>query len=288
MSAEAVDSGGGAREVGRFVELLELEALDADTFRAWNPPHPKDHIQQSLFGGQVAAHALRAAQLTLDNDDHRVHSLHGYFLRPGKDNAPTELQVDRIRNGKSFTTRSVVAFQDDEAIFNLTASFHRDEPGGDFATPIAHDLPLPDELLNEHQPRFDRMGVDSPFERLDIPGYSFRDRNEEPRRAMWIRLRAPLPDDPAIQACAITFISDMGVLGAVRTTRGDMRKPAMAASLDHAVWFHRPARADEWLLYDIHAKSTFGSRGLGIGTLHTVDGTHVVSVGQEGLVRLFD
>jgi len=276
-----------SEEVARFIGLLALEPLGDDRFQAWNPPHPEDHVQQSLFGGQVAAHSLRAAQLTVEAD-HRVHSLHGYFLRPGKDNSPTELRVDRIRDGKSFTTRTVVAFQRDEAIFNLTASFHRDEPGGDFATAIAPDLPLPDELLKNQEPRFDRMGVDSPFERLDVPGFSFRDRNEIPRRAMWIRLRAPLPDDPAVHACAVTFISDMGVLGAVRTTRGDMRKPAMAASLDHAVWFHRPARADEWLLFDIHAKSSASSRGLGIGTMHTVDGTHVVTVGQEGLVRLFD
>jgi acyl-CoA thioesterase-2 len=277
----------GAAEVARFVELLELTPLGADRFRAWNPPHPKEHIQQSLFGGQVAAHALRAAQLTVEAD-HRVHSLHGYFLRPGKDDAPTELRVNRIRDGRSFTTRTVVAFQGEEAIFNLTASFHGDEPGGDFATPIAADLPLPAELMRDQQPRFDRMGVDSPFERLDVPGLSFRDRNDVPRRAMWIRLRAPLPDDPALHACAITFISDMGVLGAVRATRGRMREPAMAASLDHAVWFHRPARADEWLLYDINAKSTSGARGLGLATMHTVDGTHVLSVGQEGLVRLAD
>ena len=274
-------------EAPRFIGLLELEALGNDRFRAWNPPHPEDHVQQSLFGGQVAAHSLRAAQLTVEAD-HQVHSLHGYFLRPGKDNAPTELRVDRIRDGRSFTTRTVVAFQRDEAIFNLTASFHRDEAGGDFATAIAPDLPLPDELLKNQEPRFDRMGVDSPFERLDVPGFSFRDRNEIPRRAMWIRPRAPLPDDPAVHACAVTFISDMGVLGAVRTTRGDMRKPAMAASLDHAVWFHRPARADEWLLFDIHAKSSASSRGLGIGTMHTADGAHVVTVGQEGLVRLLD
>ncbi|HWC35459.1 MAG TPA: acyl-CoA thioesterase domain-containing protein [Mycobacteriales bacterium] len=277
----------GSDEVEQFLQVLELERLGADSFRAWNPPHPPDHVQQSLFGGQVAAHALRAAQLTVEAD-HQVHSLHGYFLRPGKDNAPTDLAVDRIRDGKSFTTRTVVARQDGEAIFNLTASFHRDEPGGDFATPIAPDLPLPDELLKEHQPRIDRMGIDSPFERLDVPGFSFRDRNEVPRRAFWIRIRAELPDDPAVHACALTFISDMGVLGAVRTTRGRMRDPAMAASLDHAVWFHRPVRADQWMLYDIHAKSTAGSRGLGVGTLHTADGTHVVSVGQEGLVRLFD
>ncbi|HVT22590.1 MAG TPA: acyl-CoA thioesterase domain-containing protein [Mycobacteriales bacterium] len=282
---ETLAGNDGHEEVARFVQLLAVEPLGGDRFRAWNPPHPKDHVQQSLFGGQVAAHSLRAAQLTVEVD-HHIHSLHGYFLRPGKDDAPTDLHVERIRDGKSFTTRTVVAYQGDEAIFNLTASFHRDEPGGDFATPIAPDLPLPDELMDEHPPRFDRMGVDSPFERIDIPGFSFRDRNETPRRAMWIRLRSPLPDDPALQACAVTFISDMGVLGAVRTTRGQMRKAAMAASLDHAVWFHRPVRADEWLLYDIHAKSTAGSRGLGIGTLHTADGTHAVTVGQEGLVRL--
>jgi acyl-CoA thioesterase-2 len=277
----------GATEVSRFLKLLELEALGEDRFQAWNPPHPPSHHQQSLFGGQVAAHALRAAQLTVEND-HRIHSLHGYFLRPGKDNAPTELEVVRIRDGKSFTTRTVVAYQDDEAIFNLTASFHRDEPGGDFATDIANDLPTPDDLLATKQSRFDRMGVESPFERLDIPGYSFVSKNELPRRAFWIRLRAPLPEDPELHACALTFITDMGVLGAVRTTRGRMDAPAMAASLDHAVWFHRPVQADQWLLYDISAKSTFSSRGLGIGTLHTADGMHVATVGQEGLVRVAD
>jgi acyl-CoA thioesterase-2 len=103
---------------------------------------------------------------------------------------------------------------------------------------------------------------------------------------MWIRVRAPLPDGPALHACAITFISDMGVLGAVRATRKRMSEPAMAASLDHAIWFHRPVRADEWLLFDITARSTASARGLGIGTMHTIDGTHVVTVAQEGLVRL--
>ncbi|HVV77633.1 MAG TPA: acyl-CoA thioesterase domain-containing protein [Mycobacteriales bacterium] len=277
----------GVGEVSRFLTLLELEPVGDDRFRAWNPPTPQEWHQRSLFGGQVAAHALRAAQLTVEAD-HRVHSLHGYFLRPGKDDAPTDLQVDRIRDGKSFTTRTVVARQDGEAIFNLTASFHKDEDGGVFATAIDPEIPHPDDLLTAESSRFDRMGVESPFERLDVPGYSFRSASEEPRRAMWIRIRASLPDDPALHACAVTFISDMGVLGAVRAARGRLKDPAMAASLDHAVWFHRPLRADEWLLYDIHAKSTAGARGLGIGTMHTVDGTHVVTVGQEGLVRLFD
>ncbi|HEX3705349.1 MAG TPA: acyl-CoA thioesterase domain-containing protein [Mycobacteriales bacterium] len=277
----------GDTQVQKFLELLDLTALGQDTFSAWNPPVPEQRIQQSLFGGQVAAHALRAAQLTVDAD-HGIHSLHGYFLRPGKDDATTELQADRIRDGRSFTTRTVVARQDGEAIFNLTASFHRDEDGGDFATPIAPDIPLPEELLTEQEPRFDRMGVGSPFERLDVPAYSHRSQSEHPRRAMWIRIRSELPDDPSIHACAIAFISDMGVLGAVRATRGRMHEPAMAASLDHAVWFHRPVRADEWLLYDITARSTASARGLGIGTMHTVDGTHVITVAQEGLIRLSD
>jgi acyl-CoA thioesterase-2 len=279
--------GTGAREVAQFLELLQLEDLGGDVFRAWNPPTTETRFQLSLFGGQVAAHALRAAQLTVAAD-HGIHSLHGYFLRPGKDGAATELTVDRIRDGRSFTTRTVVARQDGEAIFNLTASFHRDEAGGDFETPIAPDIPLPDELLGEQESRFDRMGVESPFERLDVPGYSFREASDVPRRAMWIRLRTALPDDAALHHCAVTFLSDMGVLGAVRASRGRMGEPAMAASLDHAVWFHRPVRADEWLLYDIHARSTASARGLGIGTMHTVDGTHVVTVAQEGLVRLPD
>lgn len=274
-----------ASAVGHFVAVLDLERLDRDLFRAWNPPQPAARPRQPLFGGQVAAHALRAAATTVAAP-HRPHSLHGYFLRPGKDDAPTVLRVDRIRDGRSFSTRTVVAQQDGEAIFSLTASFHRDEPGGEYATALATDLPSAPELLALGVPVADFWGADSPFERVEVPAYSHGLTTAEPRRAMWIRTRAALPDDPVLHACVLTYISDMGVVGAVRGALGGQRKAVMGASLDHSLWFHRPVRADDWLLFDVSARSSAGSRGLGVGSLHTADGVHAVTIAQEALVRM--
>lgn len=274
----------GAGPVQRFLSILELERLEKDLFRAWNPPRPFPTLQRSLFGGQVAAHALRAAAMTVESP-HLPHSLHGYFLRPGQDEAPTILKVERLRDGASFTTRGVEALQDGEVIFSLTASFHKDEVGGVFETPIAADIPSPEELLAGEASTETLWGVDSPFERVEVPEFSHARMSQEPRRAMWIRLRSSLPDDPVLHASALTFLSDFGVLGAVRAAIGDIQRPIMGASLDHAVWFHRRARVDEWLLYDVHARAGGGARGLGIGTMHTVAGEHVATTAQEGLVR---
>jgi acyl-CoA thioesterase-2 len=272
--------------VQRFLAMLELERLDRDLFRAWNPPRPEGP-RQALFGGQVAAHALRAAAVTIEAP-HYPHSLHGYFLRPGRDDAHTVLRVDRIRDGKSFSTRTVVAMQDGEAIFSLTASFHRDEPGAQFATPIAPDVPAPDELLASGVAESRLWGFDTPFERLEVPQFSHAQQSAHPRRAMWVRMRSRLPDDRNLHACVLTYISDMGVVGAVRAALGRLNEHGMGASLDHALWFHRHARADEWLLFDVASRSNAGSRGLGVGSLHTVDGLHAVTIGQEALVRLPD
>lgn len=272
--------------VAQLLSVLEVERVDDDEFTAWNPPQPLNRFQQTLFGGQVAAHAMRAAMMTIEAP-HFPHSFHGYFLRPGKNDASTTLRVDRIRDGASFTTRTVVALQDDEPIFSLTASFHKDEPGGDFATPIAPDIPQPDEIPTDDDAT-SVWGVDTPFERVEAPEYSHTRLSPAPRRAMWIKVREPLPDDPVLHTCLLTFMSDMGLLAAIRSARGPWEKIGMAASLDHAMWFHRPARADEWLLFDISARAVFGSRGLGTGTMHTADGTHVTSISQEGLVRLND
>lgn len=270
----------------RFLAMLELERIDRDLFRAWNPEIPAGRRNQTLFGGQVAAHALRAATLTVD-PEHHPHSVHGYFLRPGKDAAPTILRVDRIRDGRSFSTRTVVAQQDGEAIFTLTASFHHDEPGGQFETPMAPDIPGPDELYERDGLAPMLWGVESPFDRLEVPGLADVD-TAKPRRAMWIRTRAGLPDDPNLHACVLTFLSDFGVLAAVCKAVGGIQTVGMAASLDHSLWFHRRVRVDEWLLFDVSSRSNAGARGLGIGTMHTADGVHAVTVAQEGLVREHD
>jgi acyl-CoA thioesterase-2 len=264
-----------------LLALLDLERLDRDLFRAWNPPDPRP--RRALFGGQVAAHALRAAAATVDTD-HRPHSLHGYFLRPGKADRPTVLRVDRIRDGRSFTTRTVVAIQDGEAIFTLTASFHKDEPGGQWQVAPAIDVPTADELLATGDVLPDPWwGPETPFERIDVPAHLL---GGAPRRVLWVRTRGPLPDDRDLHACVLTYISDMGPLGAVRKAVGAFDKRGMGASLDHSVWFHRHIRPDEWMLYDVSSWSNAGSRGLATGTLHSADGVHGASIAQEGLFRV--
>ena len=277
---------GGEKAVQRFLEVLELEQLDKDLFRGWNPPRSNKGPRPTLFGGQVAAHCLRAASLTVD-PLHFPHSLHGYFLRPGKDDAHTVLRVERIRDGKSFTTRTVVAQQNGEAIFTLTASFHREEPGGEFSTPIAPDIaPAEDLLASQGEARYS-WETDAPFQRVEIPEFSHMGNSDRPRRVMWLRPRAPIAsDDPHLHAAVLTYISDMGVVGAVRSALGRWDAHGMGASLDHSLWFHRRIRADQWLLFDVWSRSNSGSRGLGVGTLHTSDGVHAMTIGQEALVRL--
>ncbi|HVY10989.1 MAG TPA: acyl-CoA thioesterase domain-containing protein [Mycobacteriales bacterium] len=279
-------SPGGEKALGRFLEMLELEQLDRDLFRGWNPPRGNKGPRPTLFGGQVAAHCLRAASLTVD-PLHYPHSLHGYFLRPGKDDAHTVLRVDRIRDGRSFTTRTVVAQQDGEAIFTLTASFHREEPGGEFSTPIAADIASAEELLASQGEAQHSWETDAPFQRVEIPEFSHMANSDRPRRVMWLRPRAPIPsDDPHLHAAVLTYISDMGVVGAVRSALGRWDAHGMGASLDHSLWFHRRIRADQWLLFDVWSRSNSGSRGLGVGTLHTATGVHAMTIGQEALVRL--
>ncbi len=265
----------------RLVSLLELEKLDRDLYRAWNPAQPFGR-NRALFGGQVAAHALRAAALTIEVE-HHPHSLHGYFLRPGKSDAPTLLRVDRIRDGRSFSTRTVVALQDGEAIFSLTASFQKDEPSPEHHAPIAPEVPTPTQLLAQGLEPHDHWFTDSPFEVFDVPEQVLAG---SPRRAMWIRTRGALPDDRALHASVVTYLSDMGPMGAVRKALGTEREFASGASLDHSVWFHRHVRPDQWLLFDVRGVSGGGARGVATGAVHTEDGVHAATVAQEALIRL--
>jgi len=265
--------------VERLLWLLELERLDRDLFRARSPRHRPNG---RLFGGQVAAQALRAATHTVDVD-HHPHSLHGYFLRPGLPRRPLILSVDRIRDGTSFTTRRVVAVQDGEAIFALEVSFHQDEPGGDFAMPIANGLPSPDDAESEEGAFTSDTG--SPFElralRVPDDGSPFAST-----RRVWVRTNGPLPDERALHACVLTYISDMGaVMAARRALRLPWAAGGMAASLDHAMWFHRPIRPDGWVLFDLRPIANAGARGLVLGTMHDEAGVHGASMTQEALVR---
>jgi acyl-CoA thioesterase-2 len=264
-----------------LVRLLELEELDTDRYGA---PSPAYTYRPNIFGGQVAAQAMRAAGLTV-GPDRALHSLHGYFLRPGRPGDPVVMHVERIRDGRSFTTRRVLAHQHGEAIFILSASFHVDEPGAERAIPLS-DVPMPGDL--------------APPDRSNMPIYdtAFEVRNVRPAEpmsapdgpaltptvSMWVRTRGPLDDDPMLHASVLTYISDMRS-GMAALVAGQHLDRIMMTSLDHAMWFHRPIRADDWVLVDVRSVSTGGSRGLVLGTIHDRAGVHGVSFTQEVLSR---
>jgi acyl-CoA thioesterase-2 len=275
-----------------LVELLDLEPIEVNIFRGVSP----DESRQRVFGGQVAGQALVAAARTIGEPSRMVHSLHAYFLRPGDPNVPILYEVDRIRDGRSFSTRRVVAIQHGRAIFNLQASFHDDEPGPDHQVTMPAGLPdaesLPD-FRTRMAPYRERMGEwydrprpidvryigDDPFSRQGNPATS---------QDVWLRAAGQLSDDPLLHACILTYASDMTLLDTTVLPFGlSWESPGMQmASLDHAMWFHRPFRADEWLLYTQHAVSTASARGLATGGIFTADGRLAVSVVQEGLIRI--
>ena len=272
-----------------LVGILDLEVIEVNIFRGQSP----DEKRQRVFGGQVAGQALVAAGRTVERG--RVHSLHAYFLRPGDVEVPILYEVDRIRDGRSFTTRRVVAIQHGRAIFNLSASFHVDEDGVDHQLP-APDAPDPESLPTFHERHAEWAEAMGDWYTRPRP-IDVRHVAEPPRARMgprppcqqvWMRADGTLPDDPLLHACVVAYASDMTLLDSILLAHGvswdDPR--LMGASLDHAMWFHRPFRADDWLLYDQDSPSAHGARGLAYGRIFTRDGTHVVSVMQEGLLRL--
>ncbi|MEM9562815.1 MAG: acyl-CoA thioesterase II [Actinomycetota bacterium] len=278
------------RPVDDLLAQLDLEELDVNLYRGDNP---SERHNQRVFGGLVAAQALRAATLTVETD-HRPHSLHGYFLRGGEPGRPIVFHVDRIRDGRSFTTRRVVGVQYGEAIFNMTASFQKpEEDETDYQVGLPADLPPPDEVADrqarnaQHAEWMKR----SPFQTKEIgPGKVDEHGVYASTRRVWFRAKSPLPDDPLLQACALAYATDMGaVTAAVVPVFGDDWSNAfgkmMSASLDHAIWFHRPVQLDHWHYYDLHAVSNQSSRGLVRGTIHDRNGTLVASMTQEALIR---
>jgi acyl-CoA thioesterase II len=276
-----------------LLALLELESLEVNLFRGLSP----DEDRQRVFGGQVAAQALVAAGRTV-SPDRPVHSLHAYFLRPGDPNIPIVYEVDRIRDGKSFTTRRVVAIQHGRAIFNLAASFQVVEPGPDHQTPMPA-VPGPDELPTWQQrvePYLERLGPDlaewlvreRPIDSRPVDDPRWLDPTpREPQQDVWIRANGDLPDAPLIHECVVAYASDLTLLDTAMFPHAISYREQhyMIASLDHAMWFHRPFRADEWLLYHQTSPTTSRARGLAQGSLFCQDGTLAVTVTQEGLIR---
>jgi acyl-CoA thioesterase-2 len=275
-----------------LVELLDLEAIEVNIFRGNSP----DENRQRVFGGQVAGQALVAAARTIDEPGRLVHSLHAYFLRPGDPTVPILYEVDRIRDGRSFSTRRVVAIQHGRAIFNLQASFHDDEPGPDHQLAMPEAIPDPLELPDfrtRMAPYAEQIGdwYDRPRP-IDLRYVNGDPVSRKGRPAttqqVWLRADGTLPDDPVLHACVVTYASDMTLLDTTILPFGlGWDSPGMQmASVDHAMWFHRPFRADEWLLYDQEAVSTSSARGMAHGSLFASDGRLVVSVVQEGLARI--
>ena len=279
------------QSIEELLSLLDLERIEEGLFRGRQP----DTSLQRVFGGQVASQALVAAART-GEEGRVVHSLHAYFLRPGDPAVPIVYDVERTRDGRTFSTRRVVARQHGRVIFYLTASFQVPEEG------LEHQDPMPDVAPPEECPELGdvlarlsgrpRDEWDREWASLEVryAGEVRSDRSgrREPVQRVWLRASGPVGEDPVLHAAVLTYASDLTLLSAAvlphGTYIGDPR--LQPASLDHAMWFHRPFRVDEWLLYDQTSPSASGGRGLATGRLFTADGDLVVSVVQEGLLRL--
>ncbi|OJF13979.1 acyl-CoA thioesterase [Couchioplanes caeruleus] len=282
----------GQAAVDQLLEVLDLKQLDADRFQGESPQTGA----QRVFGGQVAGQALVAAGRTVD-PERPVHSLHGYFVRPGDPTVPIDFTVETIRDGRSFSVRRCTAQQHGKAIFLMSASFQVAEEGLDHHAAAPEGVPGPEEVpttrdwLARYPERraalsFGPQAIDVRY--VNTPGWvPPGDRDAAKEQRVWMRINGKLPDDPLIHACALTYASDLSLLDSVLSVHGEVWGPGgvIGASLDHALWFHRPFRADEWFLYDCRSPSASGSRGLASGRLLTRDGVHIASAVQEGLLR---
>ncbi|MGW3147347.1 MULTISPECIES: acyl-CoA thioesterase II [Streptomyces] len=279
-----------------LLDLLDLEQIEENIFRGQS----RSAVVPRVFGGQVAAQALVAAGRTVPAD-RLAHSLHAYFLRIGDPGAPIVYNVERIRDGRSFTTRRVVAIQHGRPIFALSASFQTYEDGLEHQAPMPsapapETLPTSQERLRGYD-HLDRTIVERFLEAreavdlryVDEPPYGKFGEPREPHSQVWFRTNGKLDDDPLLHVVLATYVSDMTLLDSVLLAHGRggwAVGDVVGASLDHAMWFHRPFRADEWLLYDQESPSAHGGRGLGQARIYTQDGQLAISVIQEGVVRV--
>ena len=278
-----------------LLAILDLEPLEVNLFRGRSPQVG----WQRVFGGQVAGQALVAACRTVDVAQRPPHSLHAYFLLPGDPKVPIIYEVERVRDGKSFTTRRVKAIQHGNPIFVMSVSFHVDEPRGMDHQAKMPDVPKPDELPSENEIKERVLPLmpdpvrryyerERPIELRPVEyGRYLGKTYEDGRFHVWIRATGRLPDEPAIHQCVLAYASDMTLLDSALIPHGRtvFDKSIMAASLDHALWLHRPFRADDWLLYAQDSPNLHGARGFSRGLIFTREGMLVASVAQEGLLR---
>ena len=276
-----------------LIDILDLETIEVNMFRGRSP---KTRWQR-VFGGQVIGQAMVASCRTVEG--RMPHSLHCYFILPGDPQIPIVYEVERLRDGKSYSTRRVTAIQHGHAIFSMIVSFHAEEEDSFNHQDPMPDVPPPDKLtaeeLSKHpiiekMPDFIRRYYESdrPIELRPVEFQRYAgEKIPEGRINFWIRTAAKLPDDPALHMCALAYASDFSLLDSIMARYGRtlFDGQAMAASLDHAMWFHRPFRADEWLLYSQDSPSAQNGRGLARGLIFKPDGTLVATVAQEGSVR---
>ena len=285
-----------SQALDELLSVLDLEPIEVNIFRGIQP----NEDSQRVFGGQVIAQALVAAMRTVEKE-RQPHSLHAYFMRPGDPKVPILYEVDRIRDGGSFTTRRVVAIQHGRAIFSSSVSFHITEDGlsHQFDMP---DVPPPDDLMPEHEwikaqmdkaPKSAQKWV-SRERPIEMRWTNNRDlwstEKLEPVQHVWFRTQGDLPDDPLVHYAVLAYASDMSLLGTGMRAHGLtwQQGKVQSASLDHALWFHRPFRCDNWLLYSQDSPSTGGARSFNRGSIYTRDGQLAVSAAQEGLMRMMD
>jgi acyl-CoA thioesterase-2 len=270
-----VDERGTVTPTSPFRTALDLEQLDGDRFAA----APARSGLERIFGGQAVAQSLRAAALTIGGD-RAVHSLHAYFIRPGRPDERLVFDVTRTRDGRGFSTRHVTASQEGKPIFDMIASFCDPEPGEDWPPAVPPSVPGPDELAPVS---FRRLFGDD--ESVEIRPVHTLARDEFPiLHPFWVRVTMPVGPDPAVHACLLAYLSDIAVVRAAARP-GLTERHGLRVSLDHAIWFHRAARADQWLLFSMNSAAHVGTRALAQGTVHTADGTLVATVAQEALLR---
>ncbi len=281
------------QRIADLVGLLDLEPLEVYLFRG----ESRDIGTPQVFGGQVLGQALTAASRTVIG--RTVHSLHAYFLRRGDFNAPIVYQVDRSRDGQSFSNRRIVAIQHGEQIFNMTASFQVEQPGLEHQLRMP-DVPPPEELSDSFRVDEDLLtrlpervrlllSTQRPFEfRAVTRRAQLQQSGQPPARQVWFRTAAPVPDDEALHRCLLAYVSDFHLLETATLPHGiaHLSGKAVVASIDHAMWFHRPLRVDDWLLYDVVSPSASGSRGFAHAKVFDRSGRLVASTAQEGLVRV--
>ena len=273
-----------------LLKQFQLERLEVNLFRG----ESRDTGSPQVFGGQVLGQSLMAAHSTID-DGRVVHSMHAYFLRAGDSSEPITFAVERLRDGRSFSARRVHAIQYDKPILSMIASFQTDSPGVDHQdempdVPAPEDLPTAQELLGSiDHPVAQFWAHERPVDLRHVqqPVYWQADEERVARQAVWMRVPGTLPDDPLLHRAVLGYASDYTLLESVLRRHGlTWSTPGLkAASLDHAMWWHRPVRADDWLLYVQASPSASGARGLGIGRIFSRDGRLVASVGQEGMLR---